>query len=79
MSHEIPIAPGDSVICNMTRLGDDEWFIGSKISSTGKETNQKASAATLETQPWVSARAQYMPVFGAPDDMFFTNVHANRN
>ena len=52
MSPEKLVAPGDSVVCNMTRLGEDSWFIGSKISSSGVETNQKATATRLTSQPW---------------------------
>ena len=53
MSTEKAVKPGDSVICNMTRTGEDSWFIGSKISSSGVETNQEAKFDRLKIQPWV--------------------------
>ena len=52
MSELKPVKSGDSIVCNMTRTGKDSWFIGSKISSTGVETNQMATATRLEVQPW---------------------------
>jgi hypothetical protein len=59
-SEMLPIQPGDAVECNMTRTGEYDWFIGSKIKSTGKETNQNVVDSTpgarLRTakQPWAS-------------------------
>lgn len=58
MSEMISVEPGDVVICNMTQLGEIDWFIGSKIKSSGKETNQRitrlrpGAATRLKIQPW---------------------------
>ena len=51
-SSPINVDEGDAIICNMTRTGPTSWFIGSKVKSTGQETNQKASNDRLKVQPW---------------------------
>jgi hypothetical protein len=58
MSEMLDISPGDAVLCNMTQLGEIDWFVGSKIVSSGKETNTRitklrpGAAARLLKQPW---------------------------
>ena len=58
MSEMLDITPGDAVLCNMTQLGEVDWFIGSKIVSSGKETNTRVTklrpgaAKRLLNQPW---------------------------
>lgn len=58
MSELLTVKPGDAILCNMTHLGDINWFIGSKIKSTGKETNQLVSrlipgaSERMKLQPW---------------------------
>lgn len=51
-SSPINVDAGDAIICNMTRTGPTSWFIGSKVKSTGQETNQKANNERLKVQPW---------------------------
>ena len=53
VSPMVEVASGDSINCNMTRTGDNDWFIGSQVASTGKTTNQNANAKRLAVQPWV--------------------------
>lgn len=58
MSELLDVDSNDAIVCNMTKLGDESWFIGSKIQSSGKETNQNVDRSTpgagarLKTQPW---------------------------
>lgn len=51
-SSPINVASGDAILCNMTRTGPTSWFVGSKVKSSGKETNQRATNARLAKQPW---------------------------
>lgn len=47
------IEPGDTVLCNMTRTGDQTWRIsGALASNPGKATVQEANNARLKLQPW---------------------------
>ena len=51
-SSPIHVDAGDAILCNMTRTGPTSWFVGSKVKSTGKETNQRATNERLAVQPW---------------------------
>lgn len=47
------IAPGDAVLCNMTRTGPTSWRVsGALRSDPSKATVQEASAPRLKLQPW---------------------------
>ena len=46
------IAEGDSILCNMTRLGEEKWFISGIVNSTGKAASLVANNPRLEVQPW---------------------------
>ena len=47
------IKPGDAVLCNMTRTGEQSWQVsGALRSDPTKVTVQQASSARLQLQPW---------------------------
>ena len=52
MSTGLKVKPGDSVLCNMTRTGEQSWHVSGKLKSSGKATTQSAKNARLKLQPW---------------------------
>jgi len=44
--------PGDAVLCNMTRTGEQSWRVNGVLKSSGKSTAQMANNARLKIQPW---------------------------
>jgi hypothetical protein len=51
-SEAIDVEAGDAIVCNMTRTGPTSWFVGSKVKSSGQQTNQNAQNDRLKLQPW---------------------------
>jgi len=52
MTSGIKVAPGDDILCNMTRTGPDSWTVAGTLKSSGKTQTQKASNPRLKVQPW---------------------------
>eukprot|EP00163_Fabomonas_tropica_P002818 TRINITY_DN1223_c0_g1_i1.p1 TRINITY_DN1223_c0_g1~~TRINITY_DN1223_c0_g1_i1.p1 ORF type:complete len:142 (+),score=58.87 TRINITY_DN1223_c0_g1_i1:955-1380(+) len=46
------IQTGDTIFGNMTKTGDESWFIGSRIDSTGETTNVQVTKPRLAAQSW---------------------------
>lgn len=53
-SNPIKVEEGDSILCNMTRTGEDSWSISATLASDpSKVTTQEATNADrLKVQPW---------------------------
>lgn len=51
-SNELDVSPGDAIFGNMTRTGDQKWFIGSTSVKHGTSTTISADHPRLKTQPW---------------------------
>ena len=48
----LSVKEGDSILCNMTRTGDESWVIRGTLESSGRSTEQSASNSRLALQPW---------------------------
>eukprot|EP00658_Telonema_sp_P-2_P065773 TRINITY_DN54951_c0_g1_i1.p1 TRINITY_DN54951_c0_g1~~TRINITY_DN54951_c0_g1_i1.p1 ORF type:complete len:319 (+),score=98.32 TRINITY_DN54951_c0_g1_i1:54-1010(+) len=47
------IQPGDAVLCNMSKAGEDSWSISGSLKSDPKKvTTQTAQKSRLSVQPW---------------------------
>jgi len=52
-SSGVNVDAGDSILCNMTRTGEDSWVvIGTLNGGKGKTQRQSATNARLKLQPW---------------------------
>jgi len=50
-SELVKVNPGDDIFGNMTRVGDESWFIDTQVN--GISTNITVKNARLESEPWI--------------------------
>jgi len=52
VTKEVVLQKGDTVFGNMTKVGEESWFIGATSHQSGKSVGLTATHPALKSQPW---------------------------
>jgi len=81
-SNELLVEPGDEVLCNMTRTGEDSWSVAATVKSTGDTTTQHCTNDRLKMQPWAYTTVECYGCRGCDTyptkPVTFTDMHLYR-
>ena len=51
-STPLEVVAGDSIMCDISKIGTESWKVVGTLQSSGRHTAQKATNKRLKMQPW---------------------------